>query len=88
MNPILDALDIHARINLFLLEPLTDEQLDAKTAKGRAPRAQFVHMHNVRLMWLKSVAPELPADLPKLKNDATKEALFAALEGSAQPSTI
>jgi uncharacterized damage-inducible protein DinB len=54
--------------------------------KSRTVYELFAHMHNVRLMWLKSAAPELLESLEKLetKTVATKEELRSALEGSGR----
>ena len=83
LNPLIETWNIHARINAYLLETLDEEQLDAKLAKGRTPRAQFVHMHNVRLMWFKSARPDLLDGLEKLENDASKEKLLGELQKSS-----
>jgi uncharacterized damage-inducible protein DinB len=47
---------------------------------------QFAHIHNVRLMWLKSAAPELLANLEKIeKTEANdKKALRKALTDSGK----
>lgn len=82
MHPLADAWAINARINLYLLESLTEEQLDVKPLKGRVPRAQFVHIHNVRLMWLQSARPDLHAAQTKLENTAPTDELRRALEAS------
>lgn len=76
--------DIHARINLFLFDALTDGQLAAKADKGRAVSAQFAHLHNVRLMWLKSAAPVLLAGLEKAEEGIPRHQLRALLMASAE----
>ncbi len=89
MNSLVETWEINARINLYLLESLSDEQLDSKLEKGRTPRAQFVHIHNVRLMWLKSACPTLLEETEKLENDAPIEAITRELKQSGQAiSTI
>jgi uncharacterized damage-inducible protein DinB len=51
---------INNRVNLYLLDAIAPEHLAAVSAsKGRNAGEQFAHLHNVRLMWLKSAAPEL-----------------------------
>jgi uncharacterized damage-inducible protein DinB len=72
MSALVDTWQINNRINLFLLDSLTDEQLDAKLPKGRSARANLVHIHNVRLMWLKSATPELLGAVTKLEPVASK----------------
>ncbi|MBC8064248.1 MAG: hypothetical protein H7Y17_05420 [Chlorobia bacterium] len=84
MNPLVDTWEISSRINLYLLDSLSEDQLDAKLEKGRTPRTLFVHIQNVRLMWLKAGSPELLLGLAKLENDASKEAIKAELIRSAQ----
>lgn len=66
----LETWDIHNRINLYLLEAVEPARLTSLSAsKGRTVGEQFAHIHNVRLMWLKSAAPELLADLAKLEQE-------------------
>lgn len=57
---LLETWNIHNRINLYLLEAVSETALSAAPAsKGRSVAEQFAHLHNVRLLWLKSAAPEL-----------------------------
>jgi uncharacterized damage-inducible protein DinB len=54
-NQIVDTWNINNRINLYLLEAIPPEALnDISTSKGRTVAQQVAHLHNVRLMWLKS----------------------------------
>jgi uncharacterized damage-inducible protein DinB len=71
-HQLIETWRIHDRINLYLLDAMADEDLLAQSAsKGRDVGEQLAHIHNVRLMWLKSAAPELLKNLTKLeKNDA------------------
>lgn len=67
-NQLLETWQIHDRINLYLLDAVDSGSLDAQSAsKGRTVGEQFAHIHNVRLMWLKSAAPELLAGLNKIE---------------------
>ena len=67
---IVEAWNIHARIVLFLLEGIPEESLSLAAAKrGRTVTSHFFHIHNVRLMWLKSAAPELLTGLEKLQDE-------------------
>ena len=86
-DPLVETWAIHNRINLYLLEAIADEALGATlNGKGRSVRDQFAHIHNVRLMWLKSAAPELLEGLEKLepKADHDRAKLRSALEASGQ----
>jgi uncharacterized damage-inducible protein DinB len=65
---LIETWAIHNRIHLYLLEALNEAALDAAFApRGRTVFALFAHIHNVRLMWLKSAAPELHATQQKIE---------------------
>lgn len=84
---LLEAWEIHNRINLYFLDAVEPEHLkDLSTSKGRNVGEQFAHIHNVRLMWLKQAAPELLAKLQKVeKEDAiTKQLLQQSLTHSGK----
>ena len=67
-EPLIRSWEIHARIQVYVLNALTPEQLAAKAApKGKSAADQFAHIHNVRLMWIKAAAPELLDGLEKLE---------------------
>ena len=73
-NQLLETWQIHDRINLYLLESIDTESLNSHSAsKGRSVGEQFAHLHNVRLMWLKSAAPELLKDLAKVENEQASD---------------
>lgn len=76
---LLDTWRINARIDHYLLEALTDEQLSTKLAKGKAVDGQFAHIHNVRLMWLKAAAPDLWGNQRKLELPCNKSDLAEQL---------
>lgn len=66
----LETWDIHNRINLYLLDDIDPAHLqDVAAAKGRTVGEQFAHVHNVRLMWLKSAAPELLDKIEKIEKE-------------------
>lgn len=68
----LETWEIHNRINLYLLDAVEPASLTSLSAsKGRTVGEQFAHIHNVRLMWLKSAAPDLLAALLKVEKDQT-----------------
>ncbi|HEX3248218.1 MAG TPA: DinB family protein [Pyrinomonadaceae bacterium] len=74
MNALVETWQIHDRINLYLLDAVDPASLDSHSAsKGRSVGEQFAHLHNVRLMWLKSAAPDLLQGLSKIENDHANE---------------
>ena len=75
---LVETWQINNRVNLYLLDAIAPETLSAVSAsKGRNAGEQFAHLHNVRLMWLKSAAPELLAGLEKIeKPQATDKDLL------------
>jgi uncharacterized damage-inducible protein DinB len=77
-NQLLDTWQISDRINLYMLDAVDPASLDSQSAsKGRTIGEQFAHIHNVRLMWLKSAAPELLTGLNKLeKTEANNKNLL------------
>lgn len=67
---LLETWQINHRVNLYLLEATQPEHLDSRLlSKNRSAGEQFAHIHNVRLMWLKASAPELPGELIKIENE-------------------
>jgi uncharacterized damage-inducible protein DinB len=84
---LVDTWRIHDRINRYLLEAVPAEALGAVSAsRGRSVGEQFAHVHNVRLMWLKSAAPELLEGLAKVEKGAAADraGLASALEASGR----
>ena len=81
MNPLTETWQIHNRINLYLLDAIDESNLNDQTvSKGRRVGEQFGHIHNVRIMWLKVAAPDLPEGLPKIEKEGiTKAGLASAL---------
>jgi uncharacterized damage-inducible protein DinB len=77
---------IHDRINRYLLAAAPPESLGERLGpKHRSVFQLFAHIHNVRLMWLKSAAPELLNALSKLDGETgDKEALAVSLEASGR----
>ena len=77
-NQTVDTWEIHNRINLYVLDAIAPESLsDVSPAKGRTVGELFAHLHNVRLMWLKSAAPDLLKKLDKIeKTEAGKKDLL------------
>jgi uncharacterized damage-inducible protein DinB len=84
---LLETWNIHARINLYLVDAVAPEAFDRTSAsKGRTVAEQFAHLHNVRLMWLQSAAPDLLAGLQKIEkgSETGPELLRRSLEQSAE----
>ena len=84
---LLETWEIHNRINLYLLDAVEPAALVSLSAsKGRTVGEQFAHIHNVRLMWLKSAAPELLAGLMKIEKEqaADKKLLRKCLAESGE----
>ena len=73
-DQLLETWQIHDRINLYLLDAIDSQSLSSHSAsKGRSVGEQFAHLHNVRLMWLKSAAPELLEGLSKIENEQAND---------------
>jgi uncharacterized damage-inducible protein DinB len=86
-NQLLETWNIHNRINLYLLDAISEDVLsDFSASKGRCVGEQFAHLHNVRLMWLKSAAPELLERLTKIEKTRKmdKTLLAEALQDSGK----
>ncbi len=85
MDALIDTWYIHHRIHLYVLEALPEEAMGAIAAsKGRTVDEQFAHIHNVRLMWLKSALPEALTNVEKIEKEGISKALLAsALTASA-----
>ena len=82
----LETWDIHNRINLYLLAAVEPAALgNISASKGRTVAEQFAHIHNVRLMWLKSAAPDLLSSVAKIEKEqaADKKLLTKSLNDSS-----
>ena len=61
-----------------MLDAVEEPSLIAKSASGgRTLGEQFAHIHNVRLMWLKSANPELLAGVEKLEKEVLTKPVLA-----------
>ena len=83
----LETWEIHNRINLYLLDAVEPAALVSLSAsKGRTVGEQFAHIHNVRLMWLKSAVPELLTGLMKIEKErpVDKKLLRTSLTSSGE----
>jgi uncharacterized damage-inducible protein DinB len=86
MNEQIETWNINNRINLYLLDGISDSHLtDVSASKGRNVGEQFAHLHNVRLKWLKASEPVLMEGLQKIENSGaiTKKLLAVSLTGSS-----
>ena len=83
---LVETWNIHDRIHRYLLDAIAADSLALRlAAKHRTVYQLFAHIHNVRLMWLKSAAPELLEGLSKLEGETgDKKTLAAALKASGQ----
>jgi uncharacterized damage-inducible protein DinB len=88
-NQLVETWQIHDRINLYLLDAIDAESLSShSTSKGRSVGEQFAHLHNVRLMWLKSAAPELLQGLVKVENEQANDKKLLAKSLTASGKAI
>src|SRR5579862_821256 len=88
---LLETWQINHRLNLYLLDAIADEALPSvPLVKGRSVAEQFAHIHNVRLLWLKSAAPELLTGLAKIdkEGEIAKPALREALTKSGEAIAV
>jgi uncharacterized damage-inducible protein DinB len=84
---LIETWNINNRINIYLLDGIKDQALgDLPASKGRTVAEAFAHLHNVRLMWLKTSAPELLEGLEKIDKEDTlnKKLLRSPLEASGK----
>ena len=73
-NQLVETWQIHDRVNLYLLDAIDAASLNSLSpSKGRSVGEQFAHIHNVRLMWLKSAAPDLLKGLAKVESDRAND---------------
>jgi hypothetical protein len=67
VDQMLEAWQTNNRINLFLLDRITDEGLRATLSKrgGRDVARQFAHMHDIRVWALQTRAKDLATELAR-----------------------
>jgi len=89
-DQIIETWNIHDRINRYLLKAIADEAIACCIGpKHRSVYKLFAHIHNVRLMWLKSAAPELMEGLDKIEAETgSKAELAKALEASGKAIAV
>lgn len=87
MDALVETWVISASMNDYLLKGIAESHLaDVAASKGRSVGEQFAHIHNVRLMWLKSAMPELLDSQTKIEKEAgiTKTVLLKEMENSTK----
>jgi uncharacterized damage-inducible protein DinB len=78
---LLDTWRLNNRVNLMLLDELSDRQLVfAANPKARSIADQFAHLHGVRRTWLEAQGS---TSLAKLGKGAARKDVRQALESSA-----
>ncbi len=87
-NQIIETWRIHNRINLFVIENIPDDALEATLSKrgGRDIARQFAHMHMARFWRLEAFAKKLKKKLTKFEKQESpsKEKLVEAFEQSGE----
>ncbi len=72
---LVQSWEINSRLNLYLLEAISDDQLSIKLEKGKTVLGNFSHIHNVRRLWVKSAAADLYDAVPRLEEPSRSELL-------------
>jgi uncharacterized damage-inducible protein DinB len=86
---LIDTWQIHNRIHAYLLDAIDEVHYkDVASSKGRSVGDQFVHIHNVRLMWLKASAPDIFATQTKIEKDIPLSRAFLQSELEKSASSI
>ncbi|MEO8130796.1 MAG: DinB family protein [Bryobacteraceae bacterium] len=82
VEAMLAAYATNNRINTFLIQNVPDPAWREKPpgGKGRNIASMVAHIHNVRLMWLKSAAADAPMPQKLEGDEFSKEEAVAALE--------
>ncbi len=82
-SDLVEAWRMSNEANLFLLESLPKDFLgDRYGSRTRTVAAQFAHIHNTRVRWLKHAAPKLAVDGFPKGAEPTKAQLKKALQSS------
>ena len=89
VDPLVDTWHIHNRIHRFLLDAIAPTALSGSLSSGgRDVGQQFAHVHNVRLLWLKSAAPDLLEGLAKVEERGAHDGGLLATSLSASGDAI
>ena len=87
MQELIETFEISSRATLRLLNDISDEQFAATITKGKTIQGHFAHIHNVRLMWIKSAVPTLMGSLAKLEPPVSKQSVADNLQASERTMT-
>ena len=80
----IEAWKICQRINKYVIESLDETQWKAKAANGRSVQDQFVHLHKLRLMWVKVLNPSVLDAIAPLPDSPEPVHVSDCLRQSAQ----
>jgi len=86
-SQLVEAWRMSSEVNSYLLDNIEEQYLDDRySARTRTVRAQFAHIHNVRLRWLNHADVELVGEVKSFPKGAqpTKKELREALQASEQ----
>jgi len=76
---------VNCAATFALLDALTPEQWELPAENGKPIRAQFAHMHNVRLMWVKMSDRSLLEEIVQAdRRKGSRQEIRAALVPSAE----
>jgi hypothetical protein len=80
-DAMMSALATTDRITRYLIEDFSDEAWRAEPpgGKGRTIAAIAAHIHNVRLMWIKGTARDIPIPAKLDRHTVTRSEAIAAL---------
>jgi uncharacterized damage-inducible protein DinB len=84
-SQLVEAWTMSNEANFYLLKQIPPEYLkDSYSPRTRTVAAQFAHMHNVRLRWLKHASPKLVGEVQAFPRGSqpTKKQLRDALRAS------
>jgi uncharacterized damage-inducible protein DinB len=88
-DQLLQTWAINGRINTYLLDSLDPDHLaDTASGKGRSVGETFAHIHNARLLWLKSAEPALMEGLVKIEKESALDKLTIREELNASAGAI
>lgn len=85
IDELIDAWRVGNAVTLELLGMVDDEDFDLKPGKGKTIRSNFVHLVQVRRMWLEEKMAKELAALPKLDwKTATRSQIEEGLAATSE----